>query len=62
MDYFNNVLNMFLCVDSGRTLAVYEKVRELLDFIKKKKILLCFPKMNEGITGLERHEGMTEFS
>ncbi len=47
---------MFLCLDSGRTLAVYEKVRELLNFIKKK-ILICFPKMNEGITGLEWPDG-----
>ncbi len=30
-----------------------------------KNILTCVPKMNEGVTGLERHEGeqlMTEFS
>ncbi len=33
-----------------------------LDFIKH--ILICFLKMNKGLTGLERHEGklMTEFS
>ncbi len=28
---------------------------ELSDFIKN--ILICVPKMNEGLTGLERHEG-----
>ncbi len=28
---------------------------ELSDFIKN--ILICVPKMNEGHTGLERHEG-----
>ncbi len=55
MDYFNNILTIFLCLDRGRTLAVYEKVRELLDFIKN--ILICFQKMNEGLTGLEWHEG-----
>ncbi len=36
-------------------------VRELSDFIKN--ILICVPKMNEGLTGLERHDGellMTE--
>ncbi len=30
-------------------------VRELSDFIKN--ILIYVPKMNEGFTGLERHEG-----
>ncbi len=31
------------------------RVRELLDFIKN--ILICVLKMNEGLTGLEQHEG-----
>ncbi len=31
------------------------RVRKLSDFIKKKKN--CVTKMNEGLTGLERHEG-----
>ncbi len=31
------------------------EVRKLSDFIKN--ILICVPKMNEGLTGLERHEG-----
>ncbi len=31
------------------------RVRELSDFIKN--ILICVLKMNEGLTGLERHEG-----
>ncbi len=38
------------------------RVRKLWDFIKN--IFICFPKMNEGFMGLERHEGeifMTEF-
>ncbi len=30
-------------------------VRELLECIKN--IFICVPKMNEGLTGLERHEG-----
>ncbi len=55
MDYFNDVLATFLCVDRVRTLAVYGRVRELSEFIKN--ILICVPKMNEGLTGLERHEG-----
>ncbi len=29
--------------------------QKILDFIKN--ILICVPKMNEGLTGLERHEG-----
>ncbi len=55
MDYFNDVLATFLCVDRGNILAVYGRVRELSDFIKN--ILICVLKMNEGLTGLERHEG-----
>jgi len=39
-------------------------IRKLLDFIKNNdednkiftKILICVPKMNEGLIGLERHE------
>ncbi len=55
MDYFNDVLITFLCVDHLRILAVYGRVRELSEFIKN--ILNCVPKVNEGLTGLERHEG-----
>ncbi len=54
MDYFTDVLATFLSLDHGNILAVYERVRELSDFIKN--ILICVPKMNEGLTGLERHE------
>jgi len=35
-------------------LAVYLGVKKLSDFIKN--ILICVLKMNEGLTGLERHE------
>ncbi len=55
MDYFTDVLTTFLDLDYGSTLAVYWRVRELSEFIKN--ILICVPKMNEGLTGLERHEG-----
>ncbi len=55
MDYFIDVLATFLDLDRVRTLAVYGRVRELSEFIKN--ILICVPKMNEGLTGLERHEG-----
>ncbi len=55
MDYFNNVLATFLSLDRGSILAVCGRVRELSEFIKN--ILICVLKMNEGLTGLERHEG-----
>ncbi len=54
-DYFNDVLTTFLDLDCVRIIAVYGRVRELLGCIKN--ILICVPKMNEGLTGLERHEG-----
>ncbi len=34
---------------------VYNRVWELSDSIKN--ILICVPKMNKGLMGLERHEG-----
>ncbi len=55
MDCFNDVLATFLDLDRGSMLAVYGRVRELSEFIKN--ILICVLKMNEGLTGLERHEG-----
>ncbi len=39
---------MFLSLDRVRA-------RELSEF--SKNILICVQKMNEGLTGLERHEG-----
>ncbi len=56
MDYFNDVLATFQSLDRVRILAVDGRVRELSEFIKN--ILIFFvPNMNEGLTGLERHEG-----
>ncbi len=55
MDYFTNVLATFLYLDRVMTLAIYGRVRELTGCIKN--ILICVPKMNGGLTGLERHEG-----
>ncbi len=55
IDCFNDVLTMFMCLDHGSTLACLWSVRELLDFIKN--ILICVPKMKEGLRGLERYEG-----
>ncbi len=63
MDYFNDVFTIFLGLECISCMAVYGRVRELSDFIKN--ILICVLKMNEGLTGLDRHEGeklMTEFS
>ncbi len=51
MDYFNDILITFLCLTCGSSLAVYGGS----DFIKN--ILICVLKMNEGLTGFERHEG-----
>ncbi len=53
--HFNDVLVTFLSLDHVRILAVYGRVRELLECIKN--ILICVQKMNKGCTGLERHEG-----
>ncbi len=55
MDYFNDVLTTFLDHDHVRIRAVYGRVRELLELIQNT--LICVPKMNEGLTDLERHEG-----
>ncbi len=55
IDYFTDLLAMFLDLDRVRILAVYGRVRELSDSIKN--ILICVPKINGGLTGLEQHEG-----
>ncbi len=55
MDYFTDLLATFLSLDRLRILAVYGRVRELSECFKN--ILICVPKMNEGLTGLERREG-----
>ncbi len=63
MDYFTNLLTTFLDLDRVNYVAVYGRVKELSECIKN--ILICVPKMNKGLTGLERHEGeqlVTEFS
>ncbi len=54
MDYFNDVITTFLCLEHVRFIAIYggsESARI------STKIVICVPKMNEGFTGLERHEG-----
>ncbi len=54
MDYFNDDLTTFLGLECDSFIAVC-RVRKLLHLIKN--ILICVSKMNEGLTGLERHEG-----
>ncbi len=55
MDYFYNLLATFLSFDRVRILDVFGRVRKLSEFIKN--ILIYVRKMNEGLTGLEQHEG-----
>jgi len=53
----------FWASESVNYLAVNGGLTEPSDFMKN--ILISVPKMNEGLTGVERHEGeqlMTEFS
>ncbi len=63
MDYFTDLLAMFLDVDRDYYIAVYGRIRQLSECIKT--ILNCVPKTNKAFTGLERHGGkwlMTKFS
>ncbi len=55
MDYFNSVLSTFLGLEHVICIAVYAGFRKVLDFIRH--ILICVPKMNKVLTGLERYEG-----
>ncbi len=55
MDHFVDHLGTFLDLDRVRIRAVYGGSESFQ--IKKKNILICAPKMNGGLTGLERHEG-----
>ncbi len=49
--YYVSVLYPLPCKDP----CCLWRVRELSDFIKN--IVICVAKMNEGLMGLERHEG-----
>ncbi len=55
MDYFNDVLTTFLGLEHGSRIAVYAASES--SQISSKNILICVQKMNEGLTGLERHQG-----
>ncbi len=52
MDYFTNVLAVSGPGNIAVALLSTEGQRDLI-----KNIIICVPKMNEGLTGLERHEG-----
>ncbi len=52
MDYFSDVLTTILGLERAICITVW-RGRKLSDFI----ILICVVKMNEGLMGLERHEG-----
>ncbi len=55
MDYFDDVFNTFLDLDSVIYLAFNGTVTSLPVFIQN--ILNCVPKTNEAFTGLERYGG-----
>ncbi len=50
MDYFTDLLATFLGLDHVRILAVCGGSECI------KKILMCVPKMNGGLTGFKPHE------
>ncbi len=54
MDYFNDVLTMFLCLERGSTLAVYGGSESSRN---SSKYRICVQKMDKGLAGLEYHEG-----
>ncbi len=53
MDYFNDVLATFLSLDRVRILSVYESQKAL--GFHHQYLDLCSE--DEGVAGLERHEG-----
>jgi len=55
MNCFKYVFSTFLGIENGNDLAGNAGLTEPSDFIKNT--LICVLKMNEGLTGVERHEG-----
>ncbi len=54
--FLNDALTTFLGLERVSCIAVcLWRVKKLSDFIKN--ILICVLKINESLTGLERHEG-----
>ncbi len=54
MDYFNNVFTTFHSTLNVVVVLSMEG-QKALGF--HQKYLICVPKMNKGLTGLEQHEG-----
>ncbi len=54
MNCFTDVFISFWVWEHFSCIAVYGRVKELSDSIIN--ILICVPKMNKGLMGLERHE------
>jgi len=55
MNCFKYIFSSFLGIESVNCLAGNGGLTEPSDFMKN--ILICVQKMNEGLTGVERHEG-----
>ncbi len=55
MDYFTDLIATFLDIDRVNHITVYGRVRKLSVCIKN--IFICVLKMNDGLTGVKRHEG-----
>ncbi len=55
MDCFTDVLTTSLGLGTFQLRYCLCRVREFSDF--NKNILICVPKMNEGLVDLKRHEG-----
>jgi len=53
--FFNNVFTNILCWQVLIKIEAYAGVIQLSDLIKN--ILICVPKMNKSLMGLEQHEG-----
>ncbi len=54
-NYFDNVLAAFLGLERGRCIAAHAESES--SRISLQNFLNCVQKMNESLTGLERHEG-----
>jgi len=55
MNWFKYVFSTFMDLERGNDIAGYAGLTEPSDFIKN--ILICVPKINEGLRGVEWHEG-----
>ena len=55
MNWFKYVFSTLMDLERGNVIAGNGGLTEPSDFIKN--ILICVPKMNEGLMGVERHEG-----